>query len=667
MACGAGLLAGLLLGATGTRGAESAPADWWQAQREVTATLLEGKKSLTQWVAEASGAEPANAQEAFARISVFLRAGMTVAAVQALRDLKALCPGLESYQVSSLYYDAGDGAGAWEVAQAAVELFADDLSDLSLENRLLKHLLDRGWTVDQVDRWLADRPRGKDGFWVKERLRFNTAQGRGEALVKALADGVRAAPADIPGALVFLDALMGARRGDEAKPDLSWLATTLKPALATQAADLGTRLQTLGDLVTAAGFLRQGVEIPFTEAEARSQAMQYQVFMPEEKVRAAFAARTREVLAECLLSLGRAAEAQTWMVAAADLREKNQLGANALLAGQVQAASGERVVEGRLKAEEQVAADDPKYWRERARYYRGRKESAQEEEALKRGLALAPPQLPPARAGKGGAQDERAWLLSDYAAFLQREKREDEAVVLLRQEMASAPAESTSAQAAARGLAFDLERQVAPTDEVLWTWLGSRPHWEHIEERLLWRLLENSPRNDLDRHVARAEKLTGGGDPSRAAVLGWVLSRMDRAARAVPLLQRAVSETTDNELRERAEFTLLESYLAIADWQRAEAMFPQAAGRLTARETPEWLGRIAVCAAKAGARSEALRIWSRVTNLDLTATGRLDELAKAGLREDLVAYYRDRQSKFPTSTAPAAALKALEAGTPSQP
>jgi hypothetical protein len=352
-------------------------------------------------------------------------------------------------------------------------------------------------------------------------------------------------------------------------------------------------------------------------------------------------------------------EAQKWMVEASDIREKNNLGRNALFAGQVQGMSGQRVIEEKIKAEEKTSENDPKYWYDRAAYYHGRKEPDQEEIALKKGLALTTPQQEPEQRHKGHL-DWRSLLLADYADFLSREKREGEAVVLLRKEIAESPSTSESSARAANLLAFDFEKHISPDDAVLWTWLENRPKWQNTEERLLWRMLEKVNQNDVDTHFAQAEKLAFNGDPSRAHTLGCIENRMKFPQRSLPLLEYAVEKAQDNKLKERAAFSLFKSYLDTGDWKRAEAIFPNAARQLTPNELFEWYSRIALLAAKAGAKADAMRIWGRVANLDLSATGAAEQLVKAGLSDELIGFYLDMQEKIPSSDIPPKVLNTLQ-------
>jgi tetratricopeptide (TPR) repeat protein len=457
-----------------------------------------------------------------------------------------------------------------------------------------------------------------------------------------------------------------ARYGDRDRWDVSWLARTVRPQRATQAESFGAKLQELQAWPTAVAFYRQAIEISLTEEEVTEMGRMRQVSIPPEVLRASFAIQVRERMAECLLAMGHNEEAQKWMVEAADLRARHKLGLNAMLAGAVQGASGQRVIEGKIQEEQAVREDDPEYWRQRAGYYRGRNEPNLEEEALQKGLALTTPKPRPERPGKG-YQDQRRWMLSDYAHFLQRRNRQAEAVALLHRELEQAPPEAVSTEGAAYLLAFDFPQYPDPKDEVLWTWLAGRPKWEYTEERLLWRMLENSPRDALDGFLSRAEKLTLGQDASRAGTLGWIMNRMGLAKRSVPLLEYAAEHAPNAEFREQVVFTLFESCLDLGDWKRAEALFPQARARLTLAEAPEWCSRLALVAAQAGAKADAMRLWRMAAGTDVTQLAYLSRLSGAGLHEELTAFYSEMACKIPSSETPRKALRILQSGANASP
>jgi tetratricopeptide (TPR) repeat protein len=633
--------------------------DWWKAQGDVVAVLLEQRTDLAELVEEVTSSKPKTGQEAMVKLSVFMRAGMTQEALETVDELKGLCPDLDNHGVEMIYHAACEEFSAWEVAQAVVEAFADNISKMRLEDRLLEHFQRSGWSVDDVDRWLANMPPGRDGFWIKQRLRFNTIHGRGEKLVRELTNHVRKNPQDVDGAVTFLDALSYARQTAAQERDLSWMTEIIHPQLATEAERIASRLKTLNDWMTAAAFYRQAINKPLTDEEVRQLGIMFAVFVSPEKLRAGFAARGREAMAECFLEMGQSDEAQKWMVEAADIREKHDLDVNAMFAGQVQGASGQRVIEGRIKEKETKSESDPEYWWERAEYYRGRNEPEQREHALRAGLALTTPQAPPQRPSSW-SRDWRSRLLLDYARFLARMDRTAEAVALLRKDIEQAPATSESARRAVSMLAFDFERQLSADDEVLWTWLANRPKWGPTAEHLLWRMLENADRDDLDRYFVRAEELANGKDPTRARTLGWIMNRMHFPKRSIPLLKYAIHSTDDKQLKERAQFTLFESYLDTRDWMRAEQVFPEASKRLTPGEVPDWYSRIAMIAARAGAKADAMRIWKGVANVNATELSSLDNLVKFGLKDELVVFYGEMAKKMPSSEVPARAMKMLE-------
>ncbi|MFC1719429.1 hypothetical protein ACFL6S_37615, partial [Candidatus Poribacteria bacterium] len=472
--------------------AEDEP-EWWSIEKEATRLLFEQKRSIVELAKEMIDYDPETTHEAMLKVDIMMRTGMSEQAIKALKTLKRLSPQLGNHKVSGIYHAACDEHYDWDVARNVVDIFADNISEISLENRLLKHLLASGWSVEDVDNWLAQKPRGKNSFWIKRRLRFNVEHDRAAELIDQLATAVRESPADISGAIDFLDVLIYSRR-DIDQWDVSWIGETCIPGQALQAAELADRLEALADCNTAAKFYHLAMTIPLTSEEAHQLMMSYQAFVSEPVVRALFAVRIRESLCECLLELDRKEEAQKLMEEAAMFRKEHKLSDNMYLAGEVQAASGARVIETEILEEEEVSRDDPRYWLIRAAYYKGRSEMDQEEKAYKEALSLAVPAPKP----RGKAPDNiRARAIRSYAWFLKRQKRDMDAVSLLKEELREAPADSSSAQVAARMIAFDLQKMIDPDEDIYWAWLGRRTKWEHSEERLLWEMLKNVERDEI--------------------------------------------------------------------------------------------------------------------------------------------------------------------------
>jgi tetratricopeptide (TPR) repeat protein len=634
-------------------------ADWDGAQRKVNVTLLQRRSSIAKLAADVKDVKPENSQDAMFKLCVFMRAGMNKESIETLRQLKKLAPNLANRQIERIYYNACKNDYEWDVARATIELFAENISTVELKYRLLKHFQNSGWTVYEVDRWLDDMPKGKDNFWIKQRLRFKVENGLGDELLKEISNAVRENPKDIAGVFAFLDILADAGLKGEKRVDLSWMAEIIKPKSATEARGIASGLVNLYQRTEAMKFYRQAIDIPLTDEETKNLGMTVAIYVPPEKLRAMFAVSVREGLAECLLALDKKNQAQKWMVEADDIREKNDLGRGALFAGRVQAESGQRTIENRIKEEETQSENDAQYWRDRAQYYRGRNEPALEEEAILKGLVLTTHQLefdPDSLVHINW----RSRFLKDYTDFLIKEKRIDEAVKLLRDEIRKAHVTSASAKKAAHLLAFDLYEDISVDDTLLWNWLAGQPKWEFTEDRLLWRLLESANRDHIDKYFTLAEELVDGNDPSRARALGWIMNRMGFPERSIPLLENAVKYARDKRLKERANFTLLESYLDIGDWEQAEKIFLQTDIRLTADEIPEWYSKAAVAAAKAGAKTDAMRIWSQVANINPSYTNGLEKLGDAGLKDELVIFYRQMQKEIPSSEIPARALMILE-------
>jgi tetratricopeptide (TPR) repeat protein len=650
--------AGVILLAVSILGAAAEPPTWSETQREVLTVLRERKTDLGGLVKRVNASAPRTCREALFKLNVLLRAGVDRAAVGAVDDLRKRCQDLGDYEIRAIYYEACDHFGAWQVARRLVEVFADEVFDLDIENRLLKHLEETGWSVEKIDRWLAGLGPGREGFWTIQRVRFNHVHDRAESLVRNLQNEVKRHPDDVDAALVLVTALAHARHEQRDQWDLSWLPGTVRPERATQAERLAAGLRELQAWPAAVAFYQQAIDIPLTQEEVTEMGRLRQVSLGSEVLRAHFAIQVRESMAECLLALDRAEEAQKQMVEAADLRARHDIALNAVLAGTVQSASGQAVIEDRIQAQQVEKEDDPEYWRQRAGYYYGRNEPALEEEAWQRALALTTPQPKPERPSKNPT-DQRRQMLSAYARFLQRTNRQTEAVTLLHRELEQAPADAESTEGAAYLLAFEFPQQVDPGDEIFWTWLAGRLKWEYVEERLLWQMLENAPRNVLDGFLARAEQLASEQDPSRAKTLGWIMNRMGFAKRSIPLLEYAAQHAPAAEFGEGVVFTLFESCLDIGDWKRAEQLLPQATARLTPAETPEWCSRLALVAAQAGAKADAMRLWRMAAGTDLTELAHLSAMGSAGLQEELTAFYTEMARQIPSSEVPGKALRML--------
>ncbi len=632
--------------------------DWWTVQKHANQLLFQNKCNLFELAKDLRGSPPKTAQEAMFTLTIMMRAGLHVEAIKTLKTLRRLCGNLGNDRISCIYRVAYDRYLAWGVARRALEIFADNVSCINLRDGLLEHFEESGWNRRAIDNWFAKMPEGKDRFWIKERLLFNGKNATADRLLDQLAQAVKKRPEDIPGAISFLDVLLYIEHVRGSDLDLSWLTRVCHPDGAVQARELAERLKMLAQWAPAATFYRLALAKPLTDQEVRHLKTTTAIVPPEATVRARFVVAAKEGLAECLLELDQKAEAQKLTEEAVALREKHGLRGAMWFAGAVQQATGARVIEERIPGRERKSMDDPEYWLERATYYRGRGEVSSEEEAYRKGLALSASRLGSERALKADT-DRRAAILWWYARFLREQERHAEAAVLLRRELSQSPLKSSSVRAAASIMAQHHARDIDPDDNIYWQWLASRRRWHRPEQDLLGELLKNVERESLDPYFLRAEKLAEGADPSRSETLGCVLNTMGFPTRAMPLLEYAVEHTTSEALRERAALCLFQSYLDADDWRSAESIFPEAAKRPTTEKLLRCYGRIALVAARSGAKQDAIRVWKIAANVDLAALGNLEPLASAGLRRELVEYYESIRTRLPGSVVPGRALHLL--------
>lgn len=259
-----------------------------------------------------------------------------------------------------------------------------------------------------------------------------------------------------------------------------------------------------------------------------------------------------------------------------------------------------------------------------------------------------------------GPGDERATILRVYAESLIRHNRKDNAAALVLKEIKHTPAETESAKEAANILGHQLAEYVSPDNKLLWTFLENRPVWDYPEERLISEMLHRSKKEELDRHYSRAEDLAKGKDPSRAYQVGRVFNDMKQAQRALPLLEYASEKAVDKELKRSALSALADAYLAANKWKQAQGLLPKIHPDPAWRPLSDLYMQVAIAAAQNKENKIAMRMWATRANLNPSNLEYMDDLARRGLKEDLIAFYRTMQKKMPTSELPARALAILE-------
>jgi tetratricopeptide (TPR) repeat protein len=623
---------------------------WWQTERAVNESLKNDDllELVTSPEIRKHASDPA---ELLRRLQLFVRAGHredASAIIPELAESRARLSKRLLEQVAMFLL----GREEWMLARVFLETFP--AIEAGWDYTLFRHWKEReGKSIGEIDAWLVKRQPANPAYWVKHRIRLRAQNGTDGALIAELADDIRAHPAEPGRVFVYLDATSHRQE----KPE--WLGEAFRPGRALDAYHVGSRLTGRAPEASVK-FLERALEMELTAEEVDEAAMRIQRAMFGVEARKMVLGWFRHALVGAYQKTGRHQKAQKLMEQLVRETGDEPLSPHmAQVAGQVQGASGARAVERRIRKAETEQKDSPRYWLSRGNYYAGREEHAKAIGAYDKALTLAPVK----KQARHKVPDVRFQILNSYQRHLVRMKKLEEADRLLHRELQAVPPDSiTAARAVNAILSLDTDHQhmIRPADPALWRFLERRPAWDFTEERLLWKLLDRTPKAKRKQAFARAERIARGRDPTRSQILGWVLTRMDENRRAVPLLNDAVRRLKVKDDLESARFNLFEAYLDTGDWRAAEELFPLASARLTGKERPRWYARVAVVAAKKGAKADALRIWKRVSNLDPADLHRLDEMAAAGMKKELTDYYRALARRDPKSWIPGRALEILK-------
>ena len=163
---------------------------------------------------------------------------------------------------------------------------------------------------------------------------------------------------------------------------------------------------------------------------------------------------------------------------------------------------------------------------------------------------------------------------------------------------------------------------------------------------------------------AKAEALAGETPPASVDyVLARLLAQEGNKAEAAKRMAAAWARWTNNDSpsRYQAGSELMRLYVDLGNWEEAKEVLlslRDVAG-FSGSDERDWLARLAIAAARADGKNDAMRLWRRRANQDLTDRRGLSELASYGLRERLAAYYAGLAQRVPGNEPIAAAQKEL--------
>src|SRR5262245_51444102 len=599
----------------GAPGSSSLPQDpkieWWAINKSVVDQLSvndlgEIIKSLPP------AASIGDVVESLRQLNLFVRAGHRHRAAQVIdgmpKDVDASYKTTLSHAADFLI-----GREEWDLARWFLERAPQ--AEPGWGYVLIKNWSEKG-DPSEIDRWLAARMEENFSYWLFERLRFRVQLKTEGALLDILANDVKAHPADLVRARRYVEAAMTVGNN---KYKLDWMGDTCKPALAFECYQLGTEVAPQSPRAAISLFER-ALSLPFTDQDKKllheniiSRLAISFGFLNWEK---AWRDWTKLELARSYKADDQANKAQPIIeeITAAYPDGLPDLGLSKF-AGQVQFASGARVVEGRIVKAEAKNADSVEYWLTRAEYYAGRNEKANAVGAYERALELKPFVVK----GANDQSFQRLSILRSYVSFLGGPASSPEAKQLLLREFE----ESRLDMRYASGLVDIMLDFPEPNTlffgvEVgrLWDYLTAQRQWYGTERRLLRRMMNALPVAERDSFWARAEKLTTASDPTRAYILGEVMVSKEAYIRAIPLLKDAIQRLDKGNENESATNNLYQAYIKTNNWKAAEDMWPSIHGGVMPISSPEALGEIAVAAARAQAQDEAMRFWRAKANLD---------------------------------------------------
>lgn len=177
-------------------------------------------------------------------------------------------------------------------------------------------------------------------------------------------------------------------------------------------------------------------------------------------------------------------------------------------------------------------------------------------------------------------------------------------------------------------------------------------------------MFENELGAELEQHLVRAEDLAKGADISRSHQLADVEKLLGFPARSIALYRVVMAGTTNVRDQASIAISLFDAHMANSEWKQAESYLSGVTTSMSRNEIVERLTGLALTAARDGARDDAMRFWRRAANLNLGAIEAIPALAKAGLKDDLVALYEELQLTLPSSTIPGKVLEMLQRESP---
>jgi hypothetical protein len=641
--------------------------NWTNVAATVPPILV--KRSHLEWSDElAAKMETADAESLIVSLEVFLRAGQPERVSKTIRLLgKAAGLGRTAASVADRLLKRG-----W-FEQARLWFDTFPLASWSWDSDMMPLLT---WMAENqgqaaADAWLREQSRREQESqrnwehhlgmpWSGLYWRQLAASGKLSGHVAGLRQEIEKKPSDFDLVSVYLAASVALP--DAERPSQDWLAEVLRLEHAMDNFVLARHFAFDKNYKAAIHFCDRSLACQITDYDRQrfNAAGLTQMYVPPEKVESFLRRWTKAELAEACFHDGKLDRAQKLVE---ELTGKkggalDDLGPF-LLAGQVQAASGQRVVEGQIKKAEEEQKDSIQYWLNRAKYYTGRGEKDQVEQAYKSAM-----NLPADRPFRGD-------LVRDYGGFLQANKRFKDAERLYRDEIDRVGVQNAESWLKSLWwLNVKGKARFGWDEPLIWSWLNAQKAagFPQAGQMFLGDLASHA--DNWAAFERKARELAGDSPPPALQFcLGQILYKHDQSRDGLQMMQSAYSRWPDKVYPPAGYIgeQVLQALLKQNEAKAAEAVVDKLlADPAYGVNDPsygwstKWLGDFALEAARNGAADLAMRLWERKAALDLGDLEGLEVMAAKGLRDRLEKFYRDLSKKAPDNKTIEAALAKLK-------
>jgi hypothetical protein len=642
---------------------EATPQSADEIEKEITSLLL--NKDINDVIKQLESEKPSTVAPLLRRLVIYSRAGHTSRVRNTLKQLADAsdwrCPA--DYRLARLIRNAEDN---FISRRFYYERLCPD--DIEGAEEFIKLWSNNG-DAKELDAWLAERSNRNDG-WLMQRMYLRAKSGTAGEVLDGLAAEIRANPSD----WARLDRYLKANNSAHNLQDVSWLADSFEVRTAGEYFQLGERLRNNSPRA-AASLLQKSLSLPFTDADAKlvdDLINRYRSAGPSIKVNLEKQLRywTKRSLAETYQKMNQPLAAQPLVEELVSLKDDDILLQDVhQLAGAVQSASGQRVVETSILRDEASRRLSSEYWLERARYYEGRGEYGLERNSYRQALvALESP------TGDSKGLIQRYDVVRSFAFFLaeRHNDKEDKAELeqLLTRELNSAPPEIDYAFQIATlilqsELGVDALRNslLAKRPSFLARLLNGRREWTNAEKHLIEGIVHRDEiQSDLKETIwSSLEALVPEPGSTRAFHLAEAMKDSGEWSRAIPLWLGYIDNASPRNwegYKSEAISDLFTAYCQTRQWQAAEKLVmgqPESFWRIL----PKALAEVAIVAAQQNATDDAMRLWRMSANLDRRNLEDLTQLAQTKARPQLLVMYTKMKKEDPLSTIPDLALQLL--------